>query len=82
MACILGGALGTVLTWSIMGYIIESIGWAWAFYIPAFIAAAAAVLWLYVASDSPATHPRITFEEKTFIQKSQEGQKLQNKVMP
>lgn len=63
-----------------MGYIIESIGWVWAFYIPAFIATAAAFVWLYVASDSPETHPRITFEEKTFIQKSQKDQKLKTNV--
>lgn len=70
VSCVMGGALGTVLTWSLVGIIIESIGWMWAFYIPAIISAHIALLWLYVVADSPRTHPRISKEERDMIEKS------------
>lgn len=80
VACLLGGALGTVITWSMVGYIIENIGWIWAFYIPAVITALVSFIWLYLVSDSPQTHPRISDSERIFIQKSQEGQVTTKKV--
>lgn len=80
MACLLGGALGTVITWSMVGYIIENVGWIWAFYIPAIITALVSFIWLYVVADSPQTHPRISDNERLFIQKSQEGQVTTKKV--
>ncbi|XP_063709262.1 sialin-like [Culicoides brevitarsis] len=73
VACLLGGALGTVITWSMVGYIIETFGWIWSFYIPAVITAVFAFIWLYLVSDSPQNHPRISDNERMFIQKSQEG---------
>lgn len=79
VSCVLGGALGTVLTWSFVGVIIEHIGWVWAFYIPAIISAHIAFLWLYVVADSPTKHPRITQEEKDMIEKSQGGNVSANK---
>lgn len=70
VSCVLGGALGTVITWALVGFIIESYGWVWAFYIPAVISFAIAILWWFTVADSPAKHPRITKEEKDFIEKS------------
>lgn len=80
VACLLGGALGTVITWSMVGYIIENVGWIWAFYIPAIITALVSFIWLYIVADSPQTHPRISDNERLFIQKSQEGQVTTKKV--
>lgn len=82
ISCVLGGALGTVLTWSLVGVIIENIGWIWAFYIPAIISVHMALLWLYVVADSPAKHPRISKAEKDFIEKSLGGNVSEKQVNP
>lgn len=74
MTSVLGGALGTVVTWVLVGFIIEHWGWHWAFYIPAMISFAVTALWWVMVADTPAKHPRITKEEKEFIQNSLQDQ--------
>lgn len=34
VSALLGGAIGTVATWSITGPLIEDFGWEYAFYVP------------------------------------------------
>lgn len=34
VSALLGGAIGTVVTWSLTGPLIENFGWDYAFYIP------------------------------------------------
>lgn len=34
VSCLLGGAIGTVVTWSLTGPLIENFGWSAAFYVP------------------------------------------------
>lgn len=48
----------------------ESIGWAYAFYVPAAITALVTIIWFAVVYDSPAEHPRITTDEKEYIEKA------------
>lgn len=70
MSSLLGGIFGTVLTWPLTGLIIEKFGWRFAFYVPAVFALVMSMFWLYLVSDSPANHPRITKGEKDLIEKS------------
>lgn len=66
----MGGIFGTVVTWPLTGIIIESLGWRFAFYIPALLTFGLSGLWLYFVSDSPQNHPRISKAEKDLIEKS------------
>lgn len=69
ISALLGGALGTVLTWSTLGVIIENFGWKYGFYVPGVIAIFLTFLWYLLVSDSPDDHPMISKEEKDFIHK-------------
>lgn len=65
-----GGAIGTVATWSIAGYLVESVGWDYAFYVPAILTGCFTIIWFLTTFDDPATHPRITTKEKEYIENS------------
>lgn len=65
-----GGAIGTVATWSIAGYLVESIGWDYAFYVPALLTGCFTIAWFLTTYDDPATHPRISAKEKEYIESS------------
>lgn len=69
----MGTNIGTVLTWSLSGLIIETLGWAASFYITGAIAFAFIVNWMWMVYDSPADHPRITPEERTYIESNIHG---------
>ncbi|CAH0694592.1 unnamed protein product [Spodoptera exigua] len=62
-----GGAIGMACTWTFSGPIIKALGWPYAFYLQGLFAFIWCLLWLYLVSDSPKTHPRISEEEKKFI---------------
>lgn len=68
-AALVGGAIGTVTTWPLAGWLIEAIGWQFAFYVPAILAAGLTISWYFITFDSPAKHPRIAPEEKEYIEK-------------
>lgn len=70
IATLLGGNFGTVVTWAVVGVIIETLGWVWAFYIPAIFILFISVIWLYFVADRPDTHPRISEKEKQLIETS------------
>lgn len=63
----MGGTLGTVVTWSLAGPLMEKFGWASAFYLPGFITIAWCFFWWYLVADSPAEHPRILESERKYI---------------
>lgn len=65
-----GGAIGTVATWSLAGYLVESVGWDYAFYVPAILTGCFTVIWFVTTFDDPATHPRISSKEKEYIESS------------
>lgn len=77
ISALMGGTFGTVITWSLVGALIESVGWVYAFYVPAFIALLMTVVWYVVVSDSPKDHPRISKKERDYIEKSL-GESLSN----
>ncbi|XP_063365579.1 uncharacterized transporter slc-17.2-like [Cydia amplana] len=85
VSALLGGAIGTVVTWSLTGPLIENFGWDYAFYIPGAIAFVWCVTWWALVYDSPVQHPRISDKEKKYILEAI-GDKVQqnshNKVVP
>ncbi|KAJ6646704.1 Sialin [Pseudolycoriella hygida] len=78
VATLLGGTFGTVITWPLAGYLTESFGWVYAFYVPAAITAVVTLIWHLLVSDTPSNHPRIQNEEKDYISKAI-GESLSNK---
>ncbi|KAF2882551.1 hypothetical protein ILUMI_23629 [Ignelater luminosus] len=70
IGALMGGTLGTMLTWPILGYIIENWGWNWAFFAPGIFSIVWCCLWMILVSDTPETHPRISEDEKLYIAKS------------
>ena len=67
---LLGGTLGTVATWPLLGAVIESLGWSWSFFINGGIVIVWCIFWILLVSDSPDKHPRISEEEKLYIVRS------------
>lgn len=70
VSALLGGTFGTVATWPLAGLLMETFGWAYAFYVPAVIALFVTAIWFLIVYDTPAQHPRITAAEKEHIQKA------------
>ncbi|CAB3253310.1 unnamed protein product [Arctia plantaginis] len=85
VSSLLGGAIGTVVTWSLTGPLIENFGWDYAFYVPGAITLVWCLFWLYLVHDSPVQHPRISDSEKKYILEAI-GDKVQqskdNKIVP
>lgn len=69
IGALLGGSLGTVLTWPIMGAIIETWNWMWAFYAPGLLTLLWSLVWFFFVTDTPEEHKRITEDEKLYIAK-------------
>lgn len=82
IAALLGGTFGTVITWPVAGMLMESLGWAWAFYLPAIVTVAFTVLWYWMVSDTPATHPRIAPAEVEHIESSLGASLSKTKMSP
>lgn len=82
IGALLGGSLGTVLTWPLLGIIIQKWGWPSSFFVPAVIAVIWCALWFFLVSDSPQDSTRISEEERTYIQNSLKGLGNTEKVIP
>ncbi|XP_055598417.1 sialin-like [Uranotaenia lowii] len=82
VSTLMGGTFGTVVTWPLVGILIESLGWAFAFYVPAVIAALVAAFWMIIVADTPDKHPRIRKEEQDFIVKSLGDSISKQKLLP
>lgn len=70
VSALLGGALGIVITWVMLGPIIENLGWKFGFYIPAIMTFVFVFFWYIIVADSPADHSRISKKERDHIQDS------------
>lgn len=66
---LMGGTLGTVVTWPILGAVIEIFGWKWAFFIPGIICIAWCIIWYIAVSNTPEEHKSISDDEKIYIAK-------------
>ncbi|XP_058831302.1 sialin isoform X2 [Topomyia yanbarensis] len=82
ISALMGGTFGTVVTWPLVGVLIETLGWSFAFYVPAVLTAIVASVWLIIVADSPAQHPRISKEEQEFIEKSLGDTLSKQKLLP
>lgn len=78
----LGGSLGTVITWPLLGNVIEHISWDWAFYISGIIVLVWTVVWIIFVHDSPEEHPWISLKEKEYIVSSLAGTISAKKRIP
>lgn len=73
VATMFGTDIGTVVTWTICGVLIERFGWRWAFFGPAILAGIFTILWSVIVYDSPLDHPWIGQREREHIVDSQAG---------
>lgn len=67
---LIGGTLGTVVTWPVAGFLMQHLGWAWAFYLPALFTLAITFVWYYCVYNAPAQHPAISAAEREYIERS------------
>ncbi|XP_066986838.1 sialin-like [Macrobrachium rosenbergii] len=63
-------AIGTTVTLPLCGAIIDAFGWPAAFYLSGFLSFAWLVWWVFFMFDFPSKHPRISREEKEFVEAS------------
>lgn len=80
MSAMFGTDIGTVLTWSICGVLIETFGWSASFYGPGLVAAVFAICWYFFVFDSPEKHPGILPKESEYIRQSLAGMVNDQKV--
>ncbi|XP_048479695.1 vesicular glutamate transporter 1 [Plutella xylostella] len=82
ISAMMGGTLGTVVTWSLAGPLMERCGWAAAFYVPAALSLAWCGFWWYLVADTPADHPRISEKERNYIEDALGGKVQKSKGLP
>ncbi|KAL0275646.1 UNVERIFIED_CONTAM: hypothetical protein PYX00_003443 [Menopon gallinae] len=70
MANMMASSLGAALTMPACGYLIVELGWESVFYVTGMIGVLWSVMWFVLIYDSPAEHPRISAEERAFIEDS------------
>lgn len=58
-----GACIGTIFTYFTAGYISESLGWPWVFYIAGIVSFISFVIFILLASDDPRSHPCISRNE-------------------
>lgn len=66
-AALMGNCLGTVVSWPMLGAVIENFGWHWAFYTCAIMVLVFVVLFMLLVYDSPEDHPFMSPSEKKYI---------------
>ncbi|XP_066584108.1 putative inorganic phosphate cotransporter [Prorops nasuta] len=64
----MASSLGAAITMPICGFLIASLGWESVFYVTGVIGFVWSVAWFLLVFDSPGQHPRISAEEKAFIE--------------
>lgn len=62
------------------GILTETMGWVYAFYVPAIITAFITILWFVFVYDTPAQHPRIDQTEREHIENALGGNISKKKV--
>ncbi|CAD6242744.1 GSCOCG00009557001-RA-CDS [Cotesia congregata] len=66
----MASSLGAAITMPICGFLIASVGWESVFYLTGGISIIWSIAWFTLVYDSPAKHPRISNEERRFIEES------------
>ncbi|XP_055387267.1 sialin [Condylostylus longicornis] len=70
MSNMMASSLGAAITMPICGVLISSFGWASVFYATGGVGLLWSILWFIFIFDTPATHPRITPEERNEIEEA------------
>ncbi|KAK7861723.1 hypothetical protein R5R35_014581 [Gryllus longicercus] len=68
IANMMASSLGAAITMPVCGFLIASLGWESVFYVTGAVGLAWSVAWFLLVFDSPAQHPRITYEERRYIE--------------
>lgn len=63
----MASGFGVVIDWCLSAFIIEHLGWTYAFYVCAAILGSFAIAWFLYVYDSPNNHPKISEAEKEYI---------------
>lgn len=66
----MASSLGAAITMPICGFLIASLGWESVFYVTGSIGLVWSVAWFLLVFDSPAQHPRISVEERRYIEEA------------
>ncbi|XP_043579089.1 putative inorganic phosphate cotransporter isoform X2 [Bombus pyrosoma] len=66
----MASSLGAAITMPICGFLIAYLGWESVFYVTGAIGLVWSVAWFFLIFDSPRQHPRITIEERQYIEDS------------
>ncbi|XP_055625542.1 sialin-like [Toxorhynchites rutilus septentrionalis] len=82
ISALMGGTFGTMVTWPLVGVLIETLGWSFAFYVPAMITAIVTAFWFVLVADSPSKHRHIKKEELEYIEKSMGDTISKQKLLP
>ncbi|CAD7086587.1 unnamed protein product [Hermetia illucens] len=77
----MGCSIGIAIFYPLFGYIIEWLSWEWIFYSSGIIGSVWYIFWVLFVFDSPAQHPRITNEEREYIEGSLKGVVEQQKSL-
>ncbi|XP_043464166.1 sialin isoform X2 [Leptopilina heterotoma] len=62
-----GGPFGAFVTFALCGYITSTWGWTSSYYVTSGLMLIFGAIWIYLAYDTPDTHPTITEAEKSYI---------------
>ena len=63
-----GASIGTLIIFTLAGYIADNLGWEAVFYVTGGSSLVWVVFWFYLVYDTPAQHPRIDKEEREYIE--------------
>ncbi|KAI5748660.1 hypothetical protein M8J76_001052 [Diaphorina citri] len=77
----LGSSIGAALTYPICGVINDILGWEYVYYITGAIVILWFIIWMCIVYDTPAQHPRISPQEKHYIETCL-GQSVTKKKFP
>ncbi|KAL1464582.1 hypothetical protein WDU94_004213 [Cyamophila willieti] len=66
----MASSLGAAITLPICGFLIDAIGWESVFYFTGLTGLVWSILWFFLVFETPATHPRISAEEREYIESS------------
>ena len=68
--CVTGASIGTLIIFTLAGYIADNMGWEAVFYVTGSLSLFWVVFWFLLVADTPDQHPRISQEEKLYIKTS------------
>ncbi|XP_046405543.1 sialin [Ischnura elegans] len=66
----MASSLGAAITMPVCGFLIASLGWESVFYVTGVVGLVWSVAWMLLVYDTPAQHPRISAEERRYIETS------------